>query len=43
MDGATRAALLEGRDDTLDSLKLADSILGYESGLKEKMRVNVIQ
>lgn len=43
MDDATRAALLEGRDDTLDSLKLADSILGYENGLKEKMRVNVIQ
>ena len=43
MDDATQTALLEGRDDTLDSLNLADSILAYESGLKEKMRVNVIQ
>lgn len=43
MDDATRAALLEGSDDTLDSLELADSILAYESGLKDKMRVNVIQ
>ncbi|MCP4207481.1 MAG: 3-isopropylmalate dehydratase small subunit [Shimia sp.] len=43
MDDATRAALLEGRDDTLDSLKLAQSIRAYETKLTEKMRVNVIQ
>ena len=43
MDDATRAALLEDRDDTLDSLKHADSIRQFETGLTEKMRVNVIQ
>jgi 3-isopropylmalate/(R)-2-methylmalate dehydratase small subunit len=43
MDDATRTALLEGRDDTLDSLKLADSIRAYESKLTQKMRVSVIQ
>ncbi|MCK0142276.1 3-isopropylmalate dehydratase small subunit [Aliiroseovarius sp. F20344] len=43
MDEATRAALLEGRDDTLDTLKLAQSIRAYESNLTQKMRVNVIQ
>ena len=43
MDGATRAALLEDRDDTLDSLKHADAIRQFEAGLTEKMRVNVIQ
>ena len=43
MDDATRAALLEDRDDTLDSLKHADAIRRFEAGLTEKMRVNVIQ
>ncbi len=43
MDDATRAALLGGRDDTLDSLKLAESIRAYESTLTEKMQVSVIQ
>lgn len=43
MDDATRAALLEGRDDTLDSLKLAESIRAYENNLTEKMHVSVIQ
>lgn len=43
MDEATRAALLEGRDDTLDSLKLAQSIRAYESNLTQKMQVSVIQ
>ena len=43
MDDATRTALLEGRDDTLDTLKLSDSIRAYESKLKEKMRVSVTQ
>ncbi|WP_136442209.1 3-isopropylmalate dehydratase small subunit [Pacificoceanicola onchidii] len=43
MDDATRGALLEGRDDTLDSLKLAESIRAHERTLTEKMRVSVIQ
>ncbi len=42
MDDATTTALLEDRDDTLDSLKLADQIRKYETGLTEKMRVKVI-
>ena len=42
MDDATRTALLEGRDDTLDSLKLAESIRAYESKLTKKMHVSVI-
>ena len=42
MDDATRAALLEDRDDTLDSLKQAAAIRRYEAGLTEKMRVSVI-
>ena len=41
MDDATRAALLEDRDDTLDSLKHADAIRQFEAGLTEKMRVHV--
>lgn len=43
MDDATRTALLEDRDDTLDSLKHADAIRRFESGLTEKMRVKVAQ
>jgi 3-isopropylmalate/(R)-2-methylmalate dehydratase small subunit len=43
MDGATRGSLIAGRDDTLDTLDLADTISTYESKLTEKMRVSVIQ
>ena len=43
MDGATRGALLEGRDDTLDSLKFAPHIQAYEARLPEKMRVSVLK
>ncbi|WP_299138388.1 3-isopropylmalate dehydratase small subunit [uncultured Tateyamaria sp.] len=43
MDDATRAALLEDRDDTLDSLKHADAIRQFEVGLTETMRVTVAQ
>ena len=42
MDEATRTALLEDRDDTIDSLKQADAISQYEARLAEKMRVSVI-
>ena len=41
MDDATRTALLEDRDDTLDSLKHADAIRQFEAGLTKKMRVRV--
>lgn len=43
MDDATRTALLEDRDDTLDSLKHVDAIGRFEAGLTDKMRVNVAQ
>lgn len=43
MDDATRTSLLEDSDDTLDSLKLAQSIRAYETKLTENMRVSVIQ
>ena len=42
MDEATRTALLEDRDDTLDSLKQAEAIRQYEARLTDKMRVSVI-
>ena len=41
MDDATRTALLEDRDDTLDSLKHADAIRKFEAGLTETMKVKV--
>ena len=43
MDKATRQALLDNRDDTLDSLKLSDKISRYEARLSEKMRVSVVK
>ncbi len=43
MDGATRQALLDDRDDTLDTLKQSDEILAYENGLSEKQIVRVIK
>ncbi len=43
MDAATRQALLDDRDDTLDTLKLSDAILAYEAGLSEKQIVRVIK
>ena len=43
MDVATQAALIRGRDDTLDSLEHASAIRDYEAGLKSEMRVSVIK
>jgi 3-isopropylmalate/(R)-2-methylmalate dehydratase small subunit len=43
MDVATQAALIRGRDDTLDSLEHVSAIRGYEAGLKSEMRVSVIK
>lgn len=43
MDPATQTALLEGRDDTLNSLEFAGAIRSYESGLGDQQRVRVIQ
>ena len=43
MDDATRQALLDGRDDTLDTLKLAREIQAYEQTLSSKQRVEVIK
>jgi 3-isopropylmalate/(R)-2-methylmalate dehydratase small subunit len=43
MDDATRIALIQGRDDTLDTLNYASAIRGFETGLDEKMRVSVIK
>ena len=43
MDDATQTALLEGRDDTLNSLEYADAIRNYDSGLADQQRVRVIQ
>jgi 3-isopropylmalate/(R)-2-methylmalate dehydratase small subunit len=40
MDDATHAALLEDRDDTLDSLKHAGAIRHFEAGLTETNRPN---
>jgi len=41
MDDATRQALLEGRDDTLDTLKLLNEIQAFESQLTPNGRVRV--
>lgn len=43
MDKATRQALLDGRDDTLDTLKLLAEIQDYESCLPEHSRVKIIK
>ncbi|MGH1484453.1 MAG: 3-isopropylmalate dehydratase small subunit [Geminicoccales bacterium] len=43
MDDATRQALLDGRDDTLDTLKLAHNIQAYEQTLSSKQWVKVIK
>jgi len=43
MDDATRQALLDGRDDTLDTLKLAHTIQAYEQTLSSKQWVKVIK
>jgi 3-isopropylmalate/(R)-2-methylmalate dehydratase small subunit len=43
MDVATQAALIRGRDDTLDSLEHASAIRDYEAALKSEMRVSVIK
>ena len=43
MDDATRQALLDGRDDTLDTLQLAREIHAYEQTLSSKQRVEVIK
>ena len=43
MDDATQTAHLEGRDDTLNSLKFADAIRRYERGLSDQQRVRVIR
>lgn len=42
MDDATRTALIEGRDDTLDTLSLARDIRAFEEGLGMKQKVRVI-
>lgn len=41
MDPATQTALIQDRDDILDSLKYAGAIRGYEEALGEKMKVSV--
>ena len=43
MDDATRAALIRGGDDTMDSLEYAQAIRAYEASLTDKMRVSVIK
>jgi 3-isopropylmalate/(R)-2-methylmalate dehydratase small subunit len=43
MDDATRTSLIRGRDDTLDSLEYAGAIRDFETGLDDRMRVNVIK
>jgi 3-isopropylmalate/(R)-2-methylmalate dehydratase small subunit len=43
MDNATRQGLLDNRDDTLDSLKLSDTISKYEAQLSDKMKVSVVK
>ncbi len=43
MDDATRRALLDDRDDTLDTLKLMDEILAYENRLSGKQWVRVMK
>ena len=41
MDAATQTALLQGRDDILDSLENSQAIRTYEEALGEKMKVSV--
>jgi 3-isopropylmalate/(R)-2-methylmalate dehydratase small subunit len=41
MDAATQMALIQGRDDILDSLEYSEAIRGHEETLGEKMKVNV--
>ena len=43
MDDATRTSLIQGRDDTLDTLKYAGAIHDFETRLGDKMRVSVIK
>ena len=43
MDKATQVALIEGRDDTLDTLKNADAILAFENRMPEQQKVAVIK
>jgi|TARA_B110000261_G_scaffold121370_1_gene135389 3-isopropylmalate/(R)-2-methylmalate dehydratase small subunit len=43
MDDATRTSLIEGRDDTLDTLKYAGAIYDFETRLGNKMRISVIK
>ena len=43
MDDATRAALIRGGDETLDTLEYADAIRAFEHGLGIRMRVSVIK
>ena len=43
MDDATQTALLEGRDDTLDSLKKSEAIDAFENSLSLKEKVSVIK
>lgn len=43
MDDATQTALLEGRDDTLDSLKKSEAIDAFENSLSLKEKVAVIK
>jgi len=43
MDEATRTSLIQGRDDTLDTLKYASAIHDFESSLSDQMRVSVIK
>lgn len=41
MDAATQMALIQGRDDILDSLEYSEAIRGHEETLGEKMKVSV--
>jgi 3-isopropylmalate/(R)-2-methylmalate dehydratase small subunit len=43
MDAATQMALIQGRDDVLDSLEHSKAIRNYEEALGEKMRVSVVK
>ena len=43
MDDATQTSLIRGRDDTLDSLDYSIAIRDFESGLDDRMRVNVMK
>ena len=43
MDDATRTSLIQGRDDTLDSLEYAGAIRDFEAGLDDRTWVNVIK